>query len=130
MSELHVELERTIEKLESANGSEPTHLDLTALKEFRKFCDLQVFGTNNSLERTVSFFLTKYLDEIFNNLFIDTTYTIDLHKSRIIIFQRIIEQLKDLKDALKQENIQNVVEILNLILQTYVQQIVNLNSLY
>jgi len=130
MSELHVELERTIEKLESANGSEPTHLDLTALKEFRKFCDLQVFGTNNSLERTVYFFLTKYLDEIFNNLFIDTTYTIDLHKSRIIIFQRIIEQLKDLKDALKQENIQNVVEILNLILQTYVQQIVNLNSLY
>jgi hypothetical protein len=127
MNKLSDELKETVSKLKYINEAESTQIDVTALKELRRFCNAYSYTANDSLERTISFIIAKYLDDIFNNFFIDTTYTRELHNARIIIYKDLCENLPKLEDELNNRNFENILKILNRIFEIYVEQINYLN---
>lgn len=124
------EIKEACNKLKEINTDEPKKLDLTALKDLRKFCNVQIFKTNDKHERVISFFIENYLNEIFNNLFIDTKYNQRLHESRIVIYKNITSNLSKLEIACNDKDVDKIFKTMDKIIKGYVDQINYLNNLH
>ena len=128
MNDLSSKIEETARNLKTALNKDPKHLNFAALKDLQKYCGNCFFETDEPLERVVSFIILKYLDEVFVNLLIDATYTIDLLKARIRIHKNLIESLPKISKSLKEQKSEDILNLLSNTLGIYINQIDFINK--
>lgn len=127
MSELISKISVTTKNLKLASENDPEHLNFIALRELQRFCDKYTFETSDSLERIVSYLITKCLDDIFTNLNVDTTFDQELLNARTEIFSILQVSLPKIEKSLNSNELNILIDIFSSIIETYVTKIKYLN---
>ena len=109
------------------NGSNKS-FDFSHLRDLGDFCHSCLLHRKDEFESSIAFYLYSYVNSFFYNFGGDTPYDNDLQFAKQKFFEQLILNLRDLEKSLLRNKSKSIIESLNLMTNTYYDQMKLLNE--
>jgi len=127
-SHINREINKAIIELERVLQEGNTSLDFTALRALSHFCESLLKESDDQEDRVIPYILSCFINNLIINFGGDTIYDTNLLSSKRIIYENIMESLKQLLSSIERQDTKTTFNALNMMIKVYYEQLNKLND--